>query len=177
MGGNAHEVARRTSGQEGKLLAFVNRRKDCQDQAKEVSGQKHLEGAVFVHNSTLALATRLDMEQRCQQFKTVLCNARSTLKLGIDIGDIDAVLLCSVPSRADSFMQRIGRGNRPSSKTVTTSFVGWIKAAKRGMLAQCGTYELYWAVAQQCLSIIGSRKEFVSVKSLSGIFEKLRYIG
>ena len=71
VGGNAHEVARRTSGQEGKLLAFVNRRKDCQDQAKEVSGQKHLEGAVFVHNSTLALATRLDMEQRCQQFKTV----------------------------------------------------------------------------------------------------------
>jgi ATP-dependent Lhr-like helicase len=186
-------VGKLTTGRKSKLLAFANRRKDCEDQARAVSEQKHLEGAVFVHYSSLAQETRIDIEERFQIFETALCNATSTLELGIDIGDIDAVLLCGVPSRADSFLQRIGRGNRRSNKTVALCFVGMdrgapvpvtealrylvlVDAARRGNLARCDTFELYGAVAQQCLSIIGSHQEYVSVKRLSEIFEKLRYV-
>lgn len=186
-------VGKLTTGHKCKLLAFANRRKDCEDQAKAVSEQKLLEGAVFVHYSSLAPETRIDIEERFQVLETALCNATSTLELGIDIGDIDAVLLCGVPSRADSFLQRIGRGNRRSTKTVAICFVGMdhdapppvtealrytvlVDAARKGNLAQCDTFELYGAVAQQCLSIIGSRKEYVGVKSLYEIFEKLRYV-
>ncbi|AFM28237.1 DEAD/DEAH box helicase [Desulfomonile tiedjei] len=186
-------VEKLSTGRKCKLLAFANRRKDCEDQAEAVSEQKHLEGAVFVHYSSLAPETRIDIEERFQVLETALCNATSTLELGIDIGDIDAVLLCGVPSRADSFLQRIGRGNRRSNKTVAVCFVGMdrgapapvtealrylvlVDAARKGNLAQCETFELYGAVAQQCLSIIGSRQEYVSVKSLSETFEKLRYV-
>src|SRR4029077_15894333 len=37
-----------------------------------------------------------------------------TLEVGIDIGDIDAIGLIDVPHTVNSFLQRIGRGNRRS---------------------------------------------------------------
>ena len=45
----------------------------------------------------------------------VLC-ATSTLELGIDIGDIDAVVLFRPPFSISSLLQRIGRGNRRSGR-------------------------------------------------------------
>ncbi len=44
--------------------------------------------------------------------EVALCFATSTLELGIDIGDIDVVLLIGPPGSPASFTQRIGRGNR-----------------------------------------------------------------
>jgi ATP-dependent Lhr-like helicase len=192
-GGVVQVVKKLTSGQNRKLLAFVNRRKDCEELFESMSDQKHLEGAVFTHYSNLSKERREITEERFQKLKTAVCNATSTLELGIDIGDIDAVLLCSVPAKADSFLQRIGRGNRRSNKTVALCFVGMdengppqtteslrylalLDAARTGTLSERGTYEIFGAVAQQCMSIIASQKAFTSVKKLCGYFEKLPYV-
>jgi ATP-dependent Lhr-like helicase len=43
-----------------------------------------------------------------------VCVATSTLEIGIDIGDIDSVVLHSPPFTVNAFLQRIGRGNRRS---------------------------------------------------------------
>ena len=41
-----------------------------------------------------------------------VCIATSTLELGIDIGDVDGVVLMGPPPSTMAFLQRIGRGNR-----------------------------------------------------------------
>jgi ATP-dependent Lhr-like helicase len=43
-----------------------------------------------------------------------VCVATSTLEIGIDIGDIDAVVLATPPGNVSSYLQRVGRGNRRS---------------------------------------------------------------
>ena len=47
-----------------------------------------------------------------------LCVATNSLEIGIDIGDIDAVVLIEPPHTISSFMQRIGRGNRRTNNTI-----------------------------------------------------------
>ena len=50
-----------------------------------------------------------------------LLSATPTLELGVDIGTLSAVLLCSVPPNRASYLQRIGRaGRRDGSAVITT---------------------------------------------------------
>ncbi|MGI8468038.1 MAG: helicase-related protein, partial [Pyrinomonadaceae bacterium] len=51
-----------------------------------------------------------------------LCFATSTLELGIDIGDVDLILLIGAPDNLGSFLQRIGRGNRRTKRTNVACF-------------------------------------------------------
>ena len=46
------------------------------------------------------------------------CVATSTLEIGIDIGNIQAVVLIEPPLTVSSLLQRIGRGNRRTNKTT-----------------------------------------------------------
>lgn len=190
-------VREKTQEAKCKLLAFANSRKMCEELAQDLSEADHLRGAVFTHYSSLSADAREEIEAKFSDLKTAVCNATSTLELGIDIGDIDAVLLCDVPANTDSFLQRIGRGNRRSNKTVAICFLGLfglrvgapltpntealrylalIGAARSGELSSRRTYELFGAVAQQCLSVIAARKEFVSMNSLMSTFEKIPHV-
>jgi hypothetical protein len=47
----------------------------------------------------------------------------STLELGIDVGDLDAVFQANAPSSVSSFMQRMGRTGRRSGTTPNTTFL------------------------------------------------------
>jgi DEAD/DEAH box helicase domain-containing protein len=50
-----------------------------------------------------------------------LLSATSTLEMGIDIGDLSSVLLCSIPPQPANYQQRIGRaGRRDGNAFVTT---------------------------------------------------------
>lgn len=50
-----------------------------------------------------------------------LLSATPTLEMGVDIGDLSSVLLCSVPPSQASFLQRIGRAGRRDGNAMTTT--------------------------------------------------------
>ena len=47
-----------------------------------------------------------------KQSPVAVCVATSTLEIGIDIGDIDLVVLADPPWSLESLHQRVGRGSR-----------------------------------------------------------------
>ncbi len=164
-------VRKLADGRPTKLLVFANSRRECERLAGILQHDPSLRHAVFAHYSSLSPEVRLDTEKKFAASDTAICLATSTLELGIDIGDIDAVLLWGVPGGVESFLQRIGRGNRRAHKTNAVCLVsdasesvGWdalrfaslVDAARNGELPRCRPYELYGAVAQQVLSVIAS---------------------
>lgn len=164
-------IRKLTRGGLTKLLVFVDSRRECERLAGILQHDPSLRYGVFAHYSSLSPEVRLDTEKKFAASDTAICLATSTLELGIDIGDIDAVLLWGVPAGVESFLQRIGRGNRRARKTNavclipdTSETVGWdalrfaslVDAARKGELPRRRPYELYGAVAQQVLSVIAS---------------------
>ena len=164
-------VVRMVEGRPTKLLVFANSRRECERLAGALHHDKRLRHAVFAHYSSLSPEVRVDTERKFAASNTAICIATSTLELGIDIGDIDAVLLWGVPSGVESFLQRIGRGSRRANKTNVVClvpdtsgsvigdamrFAALVTAARNGELPIRAPYELFGAAAQQCLSIIAS---------------------
>ena len=50
-----------------------------------------------------------------------LLSATPTLEMGVDIGDLSSVMLCSVPPNQASYLQRIGRAGRRDGNSFTTT--------------------------------------------------------
>jgi ATP-dependent Lhr-like helicase len=69
---------------------------------------------LYLHIGILSREEREKVESAMKEKAYGVCVATSTLEVGIDIGDIDAILLADVPPTVNSFLQRIGRGNRRS---------------------------------------------------------------
>lgn len=80
------------------------------------------------HSSLLDDATRLDYEKKFKQGQShpdapnVLV-ATPTLEMGIDIGDLSAVLLASLPKTVTSYLQRVGRAGRLTGNALNLAFV------------------------------------------------------
>lgn len=98
------------SGKHDKVLVFANSRNECNWLAWRL-GQR-LKVPTFLHYSSLDRKYREDVERRFQQSPRAICIATSTLELGVDIGDVDAIIMYGAPSSISSFVQRVGRGNR-----------------------------------------------------------------
>ncbi len=183
---------RLTKGRSTKLLVFANSRRECEQLAGVLQQDEALQHLVFAHYSSLSPELRVDTERKFSAMGTAVCIATSTLELGIDIGDIDAVLLWGVPSGVDSFLQRIGRGNRRSNKTNVVClvpdtsasvaidalrFAVLLDAARKGELPVREPYELFGAVGQQCLSIIASHGgSFTRVADLCTLLDHKQYL-
>lgn len=184
-------IRRLIQGSPTKLLIFVNSRRECERLAGVLQYEERLRPVVFTHYSSLSPEVRVETEQKFLASRTAICIATSTLELGIDIGDIDAVILWSVPGEVESFLQRIGRSNRRANKTNVIClvpdnseniiadalrFIVLIDAAKKGELPIRSPYELFGAVGQQCLSIIGSDGgRFTRIADLCRLFEHQTY--
>jgi DEAD/DEAH box helicase domain-containing protein len=67
-----------------------------------------------------ALETRFKDKHPKPWFENLL-SATPTLEMGVDIGDLSSVLLCSVPPNQASFMQRVGRAGRRDGNAMTTT--------------------------------------------------------
>lgn len=98
-----------------KHLVFANSR----DAAHRLSYHLHRQlqdsrWPVHLHFGALKAAHREKVEESMRSDRFGICVATSTLELGIDIGDVDAILLADLPLSVTSFLQRIGRGNRRS---------------------------------------------------------------
>lgn len=185
-------VLRLIGGRPTKLLVFANSRRECERLAGVLHAQQQLRQGVFAHYSSLSPGVRTDTERKFSAFDTAVCVSTSTFELGIDIGDIDAVLLWGVPAGVESFLQRIGRGNRRAKKTNVVClvpdsskavlgealrFVALVEAARAGELPSRSPYELFGAVAQQILSIIASDGgRFTRVADLCDIVSHKGYL-
>lgn len=164
-------ICKLTAGRQTKLLIFTNSRRECERLAGSLQHEKRLTSLIFTHYSSLSPEVRVETEEKFTAARTAICIATSTLELGIDIGDIDAVILWGLPSGVESFLQRIGRSNRRANKTnviclvpdnsdhiifESLRFIALVDAAKKGELPIRSPYELFGAIGQQCLSVIAS---------------------
>jgi DEAD/DEAH box helicase domain-containing protein len=67
-----------------------------------------------------ALEQRFKAKQPKPWYENLL-SATPTLEMGVDIGDLSSVLLCSVPPSQASFLQRMGRAGRRDGNAMTTT--------------------------------------------------------
>ena len=156
---------------EGKFLMFANSRKECERLAEVLQRDPTVRPYVFTHYSSLSSSVRVETEQKFASAKTAICIATSTLELGIDIGDIDAVMLWGLPGGVELFLQRIGRSNRRSQTNTTVvrclipdtsanvvhdalAFAAIVEAARGGELPNRAPFDLFGAVAQQLICAI-----------------------
>jgi ATP-dependent Lhr-like helicase len=185
-------ISKLTTGRSTKLLVFANSRRECERLANILRQEVGLHPFIFAHYSSLSQEVRVETEQKFAAAPTAVCVATSTLELGIDIGDIDAVILWGTPHSVESFLQRIGRGNRRSNKTNVIClipddsenighdalrFLALIDAAQKGQLPIRSPYELLGAVGQQCCSFIASDDgRFTRIADLCKLFEHKLYL-
>lgn len=96
-----------------KVLVFTNSRNGAHAMAahlhQELAGTRW---PVHLHFGALPATQRERVEEQMRTDRFGVCVATSTLEIGIDIGDVDAVVLAEMPRSVSGFLQRIGRGNR-----------------------------------------------------------------
>jgi ATP-dependent Lhr-like helicase len=105
-----------------KALAFCNSRAEIEAYAAITRECSPFGSAVYVHYSNIEPGRRRMIERQFADADTAICFASSTLELGVDIGDIDVVILIGPPGSPGSFIQRIGRGNRRRGTTHVACF-------------------------------------------------------
>lgn len=85
-------------------------------------------GRVFPreHTGLLGRAERehleVEFKERPRPNAANLLSCTPTLEMGIDIGDLSATLLCSVPPNPASYVQRVGRAGRETGNALLVSF-------------------------------------------------------
>jgi len=110
---NSHEEVHRLAREQGvkKLLCFCNLRESVEVVADELAKLWH-PYPVVTHHGSLSRRVREEAEAVMKGADVAVCVATSTLEVGIDIGDIDLIVLSEPPWSISSLLQRIGRGNR-----------------------------------------------------------------
>jgi ATP-dependent helicase Lhr and Lhr-like helicase len=112
-GAFAEALVRMTrSGDVRKALVFVQRRADAERLFSVFRGRPPFGDAVFLHHGSLSRTRRETVERRMLTGTSGLCFATTTLEVGIDIGDIDVIVLAAPPPDVSTLLQRIGRGSR-----------------------------------------------------------------
>ncbi len=100
------------SDQRIKVLVFANSRHSCDQLAEAFRQDGRFPDAVYVHHSAISKDERERSAVLFADARRAVCVATSTLEVGIDIGDIDVVVLYGVPSDWGTYLQRVGRGGR-----------------------------------------------------------------
>jgi ATP-dependent Lhr-like helicase len=147
-----------------KVLVFENSRNGAH--ALAACLHRELEGArwpVHLHFGALAASERERVEEAMRAERYGVCVATTTLEIGIDIGDVDAVVLSEPPRSVSGFLQRIGRGNRRSGVCRVIAFRGsddderliraLVDCAERGDLDDVHDYDRPSVRLQQVLSL------------------------
>ncbi len=101
-----------------KVLAFCTSRAECEEWAYRLKPDSPFSDRVYVHHASLDARVRRGVEDNFAHAEASVCFATSTLELGIDIGDVDLVVLIGAPANTSAFLQRIGRGNRRTLRTA-----------------------------------------------------------
>lgn len=106
-----------------KILIFCNQISSVEHLAN-VCRKLWKDNLVVVHHGSLSKQLREEAENFMKFSQSGICIATMTLEIGIDIGDIDAVVLAEIPWSISSALQRIGRTNRRSQKSRVFAIYG-----------------------------------------------------
>lgn len=77
-----------------------------------------------VHRAGLRIDFRITVEQYFKKGLIKAVAATPTLELGIDIGDLDSVILVNIPPTFSRYLQRIGRCGRRGQKSYVFTILG-----------------------------------------------------
>ncbi len=146
-----------------KSLLFVDSRRRCEQIHAVLSGVLDCD----LHYSNLSVRERHAVERRFRERRRGVCVATSTLELGIDIGDVGAVLLYGPPHGISPFLQRLGRAGRrrgicpvwclcwgPLAGEQLLRFLGLLRAARDGRVEAPRPRVYPSVLAQQILSSV-----------------------
>lgn len=165
-----------------KILIFCNSRSAC-DRLSGILGRSGVfRDVTELHYSNLKPRERKKAEDRFRKNPHALCIATSTLELGIDVGDVDAVLLFEPPGSVSSFLQRIGRANRregainfwgicsgESAGTQVVRFLALLELGRKGRIEAPVPKELPSVLSQQVISCLYEKKE-ISLDAMQSLF-------
>ncbi|UUX92639.1 DEAD/DEAH box helicase [Methanoplanus endosymbiosus] len=98
-----------------KVLVFCNSRRKTEYIAGEFKKFRN-DKEVFVHHGSLKKSVRHETEDCLRTITEAVCVSTGTLEIGLDLGDIDAVILAEPPGDSFTFIQRIGRCGRRTGK-------------------------------------------------------------
>jgi ATP-dependent helicase Lhr and Lhr-like helicase len=116
----------RTQPSDRKILVFCNARREVDNTTRALRDDlADTNVRVHAHHGSLSKRERELAEADLKSDALVIAVATSTLEIGIDVGDIDLVVLNGPPPDVPSLLQRIGRGNR---RTGTTRVMTWSRA-------------------------------------------------
>lgn len=142
-------------------------------------------GRVWVHHASLTRPVREEVEARMNRERSGILCCTSTLELGIDIGDVDAVILFRPPFNVSSLLQRIGRGNRRLQNGLYTIgvyldawerllFETFIDCAREGRLYDKRYTPCLSVLPQQIVSYLFQRRRIGTTRdALRRIFQPL----
>jgi len=157
----------RTHGAQ-KALVFVNTKPAAEKMGTVLKQAWPYPQQVLIHHGRLPRRARLDVEAAFRAGETAICVATTTLELGIDIGDIDAVVLASPPPTFASFLQRLGRSNRRADLIRALAFYRdevekalvetFFAMAERGRMETRAYVPSWTAGLQQVLSYIVQKR-------------------
>jgi len=115
----ALELRKRTRDRASTLI-FANSRRACEKLARlmnETPGAEvPLELLAYSHHGSLSKEIRRDVELKLKQGDLRALVATNSLELGIDIGDLDEVILAQTPRTAASAIQKVGRAGHKTGE-------------------------------------------------------------
>lgn len=103
-----------------KRLVFVDSRRRVEQLGEALAGRGV---RTFLMHSSLSAAERAEAERAFESEKDCVIVATSTLELGIDVGDLDAVYQVDAPPSVASFLQRMGRTGRRAGTRQRCTFL------------------------------------------------------
>lgn len=150
-----------------KVLVFFNARSLVEEFARSLD-QSPFPGRILVHHASLPKQRREETERLMNESRRAVLLATSTLELGIDIGDIDCVVLYRPAYNVSSMLQRIGRGNRRRATMTALGvytnhwekimFTVLFECARQGRLYEPGYRPALSVLPQQIASYLYQRR-------------------
>lgn len=162
-----------------KILFFCNTRNQTETlaiYAKEIWGSNQ----VAVHHGSLSKSERKETELFLKKSKYAICISTMTLEIGIDIGNIDAVVLVDLPWDVSSFVQRIGRAGRRTGvmrlfmlcdSVNEQAFKEMLSLAKNNIMENDFYAEDLSVVVQQIFSVLFANRNGITEDYLCALFE------
>ncbi|MGQ9664772.1 MAG: DEAD/DEAH box helicase [bacterium] len=166
-----------------KILIFFNARSFAESFSQKIN-LPPFEDRVFVHHASLHRTKREEVERIMNQSPRAILLATSTLELGIDIGNVDAIVLYRPPYNISSLLQRTGRGNRRTDKLFAIGvysnnwekilFETFFECAQQGILYEKKYQSLLSVIPQQIYSYLYQRRRIgTTLNSICQIFSTI----